>query len=78
MENIMYKKIFLLALFTAIFGFSSVALAIDNEVDPGASITVSDNDATDPNLLTFNFSPSVCARYETSVSEIPIEKLQRI
>jgi len=61
----MYKKILTLLLLVTFFGFTSAAFAVDNEADVGASITVDDGDG---NSLTFNFSPSVAARYETSVS----------
>jgi hypothetical protein len=59
----MKKITTLLLAFGAIMVLVSPALASDNESDPGASFTVTDGDTTDPQTLTFKFSPSVVGQY---------------
>ena len=59
----MKKMITLLLVFGAAMLFASSVLAADNESNPGSSVTVTDGDTTDPQTLTFKFSPSVVGQY---------------
>jgi len=64
----MKKYTILMLALLAMFAFNSsvFAGAADNEDDPGSTMIVSDQDATDPQTLAFNFSPSVCGTYITA------------
>ncbi|MDY0262691.1 hypothetical protein [Syntrophotalea acetylenica] len=58
----MKKLTLLLLVFGAALVLVKPVCATDNEANPGGSFTVTDG-ATDPQTLTFKFSPSVVGQY---------------
>lgn len=63
----MKKTMILLLVIGAALVLASPVLAADNESDPGSSFTVTDG-ATEPETLTFKFSPQVVGQYMSNAA----------